>query len=153
MAEKSERVCVTEICVNSISITIISCNLQTFCIKGEKWNMKENLASGPTLWRNKVTAFCWIKMPPLVRGSDSAAAPTLKRVANLNTWALAVWKRGSNPHCSGCHHQSGSLSDAPVGKGVGHLSRALAPLHACLRIFGRLMLEHESPGDVLFTSF
>lgn len=40
-------------------------------------------------------------------------------------------------------------SDAPMGKGVGHVSRALAPLHACLRILGWVVFEHEATGDVL----
>lgn len=44
MADKSERVFLPEICVNSISITISSGNLQTFCIKGEK--VKHERTSG-----------------------------------------------------------------------------------------------------------
>lgn len=101
--------------------------------------MKENLASGSTLWRNKVTEFRWIKTPPTVRGKDSTSGP-----------APPAPLRGSNPRRSGCHHQSCSLSDAPVGKGVGHLfpGSGTSP-RLCLRILGRVMLEHEPPGDVL----
>lgn len=36
MAEKSERVFLSEIRVNSIPITISSGNLQTFCVEGGK---------------------------------------------------------------------------------------------------------------------
>lgn len=71
--------------------------------------MRENLVSGSTLLRNSDCALLGKNV------SDSA----WKWVHNRPT------RFGS-----GCHHQACFYSEAPVGKGVGHLSRALAPLRA-----------------------
>lgn len=114
--------------------------------------MKEHLASGPTLWRNKVTAFClrWCEevtpqAPLLFKGCPGSA---LERRQSANAALILIVAAATINHAPSQMHLWAKVSGtSPV---LWHLSTPLSSHtwsgHVGTRITGRRAVISDKPG-------